>query len=76
MIIEYHLRGETNVTKNQFDFMLERSTMKTILLIRQLIKRYRKKKDMYVVLVFVDLENAYNKVTSIVICGPYRDNVH
>jgi hypothetical protein len=33
-IIEHHLRGVTNITKTQFDFMLERLTMETIFLIR------------------------------------------
>jgi hypothetical protein len=38
-IIEHRLRGVTNVIKNQFSFMPKRSTMKKILLIRQLMKR-------------------------------------
>jgi hypothetical protein len=33
-IIEHRLRGLTNVTKNQFGFILRRSTMETIFLIR------------------------------------------
>jgi hypothetical protein len=54
MIIEYFLRGITNVTENQFDFMLERSTMETIFLISQLMERCREqKKDMY--MIFIDL---------------------
>jgi hypothetical protein len=40
-IIEHRLRGVTKVTKNQFGFMSERSTMEVIFLIRQLIERYR-----------------------------------
>jgi hypothetical protein len=61
MIIEHRLRGVTNVTKNQFDFMPGRSTMEAIFLIRQLMKRCRKqKKDMH--MVFIDLEKAYEKV--------------
>jgi hypothetical protein len=60
-IIEYRLRGVTNVTKNQFDFMPGRSTMEAIFLIRQLMERCREqKKDLH--MVFIDLENAYNKV--------------
>jgi hypothetical protein len=60
-IIEHRLRGVTNVTENQFGFMLGRSTMETIFLIRQLMKRCREqKKDMHVI--FIDLEKAYDKV--------------
>jgi hypothetical protein len=43
-IIEYRLRGVTNVTKNQFGFMPGRSTMEAIFLIRQLMKRCREQK--------------------------------
>jgi hypothetical protein len=60
-IIEHRLRGVTNVTENQFGFMLGRSTMETIFLIRQLMKRCREqKKDMHVI--FIDLEKVYDKV--------------
>jgi hypothetical protein len=60
-IIEHRLRGVTNVTKNQFGFMLRRSTMKTIFLIRQLIERcMEQKKDLHII--FIDLEKAYDKV--------------
>jgi hypothetical protein len=60
-IIEHRLRGVTNVTKNQFDFMPERLTMEAIFLIRQLMDRCREqKKDMF--MVFIDLEKDYDKV--------------
>jgi hypothetical protein len=39
MIIEHHLRGVTNVIKNQFGFMTGRTTMEAIFLIRQLMER-------------------------------------
>jgi hypothetical protein len=60
-IIEHHLRGVTNITKNQFGFMSGRSTMEAIFLIRQLIERCKKqKKDLH--MIFIDLEKAYGKV--------------
>jgi hypothetical protein len=60
-IIEHHLRGVTNVTKNQFGFMPERSTMEAIFLIRQLMERCREQKKV-MHMIFVDLKKAYDKV--------------
>jgi hypothetical protein len=60
-IIEHRLRGVANVTENQFGFMLGRSTMETIFLIRQLMKRCREqKKDLH--MIFIDLKKTYDKV--------------
>jgi hypothetical protein len=60
-IIKHRLRGVTNVTKNQFSFMLGRSTMDVIFLIRQLIERCREqKKDLHII--FIDLKKTYDKV--------------
>jgi hypothetical protein len=61
-IIEHRLRGVTNITENQFDFMSGRSTMEAIFLIRQLMERCREqKKDIH--MIFIDLEKTYNKVS-------------
>jgi hypothetical protein len=60
-IIEHRLREVTNVTENQFGFMLGRSTMETIFLIRQLMKRCREQKK-YLHMIFIDLEKVYDKV--------------
>jgi hypothetical protein len=66
MIIEYRLSGVINVTKNQFDFMPERSIMNEIFLIIQFMERCREqKKDMH--MIFIDQENVYNKVTKNII---------
>jgi hypothetical protein len=60
-IIEYRLRGVTNITEKQFGFMPRRSTMDAIFLIRQLMERCREqKKDMH--MIFIDLEKTYAKV--------------
>jgi hypothetical protein len=61
-IIEHRLRGVTNVTENQFDFMPVRSAMEAIFLIRQLMERgSEQKKDMHMVV--IDLEKVYDKVS-------------
>jgi hypothetical protein len=60
-IIEHRLRGVINITKNQFDYMVGRSTMKAIFLIKQLIERCREeKKKLHMLL--IDLDKAYDKV--------------
>ena len=60
-VIKQRLRKEINVLENQFGFMLGRSTIEPIYLLRRLMKRYRDhQKDLYIV--FIDLENAYDRV--------------
>jgi hypothetical protein len=57
-VIEHRLRGMTHITTNQFRFMPGRSTMEAFFLIRLVINK-EQKKDLH--MVFIDLENAYNK---------------
>jgi Reverse transcriptase (RNA-dependent DNA polymerase) len=59
-VIEHRLRKLTTVSKNQFGFMSERSTMEAIFLIRQLMERHREQKDLH--MIFIDLEKAYDKI--------------
>jgi Reverse transcriptase (RNA-dependent DNA polymerase) len=60
-VIEYRLRKLTTLSKNQFDFMPERSTIEAIFLIRQLMEIHREQKnDLH--MIFIDLEKPYDKV--------------
>ena len=60
IVIEHRLRAITRVSMNQFGFMPERSIMEAIFLIRQVMERYREKKDLH--MIFIDLEKAYDKI--------------
>jgi Reverse transcriptase (RNA-dependent DNA polymerase) len=60
-VIEHRLRKLTTVSKIQFGFMSERSTMEVIFLIRQFMERHREqKKDLH--MIFIDLEKTYDKI--------------
>jgi len=49
-VIKLRLRKETRVTDNNFGFVLERSAMEAIYLLRRVIERYRtNKKDLHLV---------------------------
>jgi hypothetical protein len=74
-IIEHRLSRVTNIIKNQFRFMAERSTMEAIFLIRQLMERYREqKKDLH--MIFIDLEKTYDKVPrNVVWCALQKHKV-
>jgi hypothetical protein len=61
-IIEHRLKGVTNVTENQFGFMLREIDYGDNFLVRQLIERYmEQKKDLH--MIFLDLEKVYDKVS-------------
>jgi hypothetical protein len=60
-MIEYRLRKLTTVFKNQFGFMPGRYTMETIFLIRQLMERHRKQKDLH--MIFINIDKIYDKIS-------------
>ena len=61
-VIEHRLREQAKIAKNQFGFMLERSTMEAIHILRRLIERFRVvEKDLH--MIFIDLEKAYDRVS-------------
>lgn len=62
IVIEHRLRKEIQVTENQFGFMLERSIMEVIFLLRCVMRRYRmNQQDLH--LIFIDLDKTYDKVS-------------
>jgi hypothetical protein len=61
-MIKYYLRKLITISKNQFSFMHERSTIKIIFLIKQFMERYHEqKKDSH--MIFIDLEKIYDKIS-------------
>ncbi|GJZ51585.1 retrovirus-related pol polyprotein LINE-1 [Tanacetum coccineum] len=60
-VIERRLRRETTVSKNQFCFMPERSSVEAIYLIRSLIEKYIERQT-NLDMAFLDLEKAYDSV--------------
>ncbi|GJV65767.1 retrovirus-related pol polyprotein LINE-1 [Tanacetum coccineum] len=60
-VIERRLRTETLVSKNQFGFMPERSSVEAIHLIRSLMEKYKERqRDLH--MAFLDLEKAYDSI--------------
>lgn len=52
------------MSKNEFGFMLGRSTMEPIFCVKQLIEEYREKKN-NIAMVFINLKKPYDKVTRV-----------
>jgi Reverse transcriptase (RNA-dependent DNA polymerase) len=72
-VIEHRLRKLTTISTNQFGFMLGRSTMEAIFLIRQLMERHREqKKDLHII--FIDLEKRMIKYREISCGGRSKGN--
>ncbi|GJS02084.1 retrovirus-related pol polyprotein LINE-1 [Tanacetum coccineum] len=60
-VIERRLQRETTVSENQFSFMLGRSSIEAIHLIRSLMEKYKERqRDLQ--LAFLDLEKAYDSI--------------
>ena len=60
-VIEHRLRQNVSISENQFGFMPGRSTIEAIHLLRQLIERFRERRNLH--MIFIDLEKAYDKVS-------------
>jgi len=60
-VIERRLRRGFSISKNQFGFMLGKSTTETIHFIKRFIELYGNRKKNFD-MVFIDLEKAYDKV--------------
>jgi len=59
-VIEHRLRQNVKISGNLFGFMPGRSTTETIHLLRQLIERFRERRNLN--MVFIVLEKAYDKM--------------
>lgn len=62
MKVRERVRRGVTFSENQFGFMPEYSTTKTIHLVKGLMDQYKKRKE-NVHMIFIDLENAYDKVS-------------
>ena len=59
-VIEHRLRLETSTFERQFGFMLGRSTMEAIYLLKGIMEKNRRR-DLH--MVFINLEKAYHQVS-------------
>src|SRR5215469_16812339 len=60
-VIDARLRKVTGVASNQFGFVPGKSTIQLVFMLRQMMEKYRRsRKGMHIV--YVDLENAYDRV--------------
>jgi len=60
-VIEKRLRRDISILKNHFGFMLGRSTIEAIYLIRRLVKLYKDKKKDHCMM-FIILDKMYDRV--------------
>ena len=61
-VIGHRLRKEEHISENQFGFVPRRSIAKAIYLLQSLMEKYQsRERDIH--MVFIDLENAYDKVS-------------
>lgn len=61
-VIERRIRRKKSLTENQFSFMLERSTVEAVYLLRGIIEQYRMdQQDLH--LIFIDIEKTYDRVS-------------
>ena len=61
-MIKIRMRRSTSISENQFGFMLEKSIMKAIQLIRQMMKYYRAINTDRIAQSFIHLENIYYRI--------------
>ena len=70
-VIKRRIRQQTVIIENQFGFMLVRSTIEAIHVLRKLMEKYgERKKDLHIV--FIDLVKAYDSMPRRVIWESFK----